>query len=143
MPASPLVAPLLRWYDTEARDLPWRRSGTPPWAVLVSEVMLQQTPVVRVLPAWSAWLERWPEPADLAAVAPGEAVRMWGKLGYPRRALRLHECARVLVQRHDGAVPPTSTSCSPCPASAPTPPERSPPSPSGNVSPSSTPTSAA
>ncbi|MDQ1742338.1 MAG: A/G-specific adenine glycosylase, partial [Pseudonocardiales bacterium] len=72
---------------------------------LVSEVMLQQTPVVRVLPAYRNWLERWPTPAELAADSPGEAVRMWGKLGYPRRALRLHGCATAIVARHGGQVP--------------------------------------
>ena len=75
--------------------------------MLVSEVMLQQTPVVRVLPAWERWLERWPAPADLAAAAPGEAIRMWDRLGYPRRALRLHACAVVIVDRHGGEVPST------------------------------------
>jgi A/G-specific adenine glycosylase len=99
------VDELLAWYDHAARDLPWRRPGVTPWAVLVSEVMLQQTPVTRVLPAYAAWLSRWPTPTALAAVAPGEAVRAWGKLGYPRRALRLHECATALVERHGGEVP--------------------------------------
>ncbi|NHC16522.1 A/G-specific adenine glycosylase, partial [Motilibacter deserti] len=105
MPASPLHAPVLAWYATAARDLPWRQPGTGPWSVLVSEVMLQQTPVARVLPAWQAWLERWPTPADLAAAEPGEAVRQWGRLGYPRRALRLHEAAVAIVERHGGQVP--------------------------------------
>src|SRR3954451_21620331 len=82
-----------RWYAGGARDLPWRRPPVDPWVVLVSEVMLQQTPVSRVLPAWSQWMHRWPAPADLAADAPGEAVRAWGRLGYPRRALRLHAAA--------------------------------------------------
>jgi len=100
-----LAAPLLRWYDRAARDLPWRSPGTTPWGVLVSEVMLQQTPVARVLPAYEAWLERWPAPAALAADAPGEAVRMWGRLGYPRRALRLHACAVALRDRHGGELP--------------------------------------
>ena len=67
--------------------------------------MLQQTPVYRVLPAWAAWMVRWPTPADLAATSPGEAVRAWGRLGYPRRALRLHESARAIVERHGGEVP--------------------------------------
>jgi A/G-specific adenine glycosylase len=102
---SPLVAPLLTWYADAARDLPWRASDAPPWAVLVSEVMLQQTPVARVLPAYDAWLTRWPTPAALAADAPGEAVRMWGRLGYPRRALRLHAAAVRIRDRHDGRVP--------------------------------------
>jgi A/G-specific adenine glycosylase len=93
------------WYSEHARDLPWRRSGTSAWAILVSEVMLQQTPVTRVVPAYLAWLDRWPTPADLVADAPGEAVRMWGRLGYPRRALRLHECAGAIVERYGASVP--------------------------------------
>src|SRR5579884_2874445 len=101
----PVVEPVLAWYTAAARDLPWRRPGVSPWAVLVSEVMLQQTPVARVLPAYHAWLERWPAPAGLAAAPPGEAVRQWGRLGYPRRALRLHETARILAGRHGGEVP--------------------------------------
>lgn len=96
---------VLEWYGRAARDLPWRTAGATPWAVLVSEVMLQQTPVARVLPAYDTWLRRWPTPAALAADAPGEAVRMWGKLGYPRRALRLHECALEILARFAGAVP--------------------------------------
>jgi len=96
---------VLDWYDRNARDLPWRRPGAGAWAVLVSEIMLQQTPVARVLPAYEAWLARWPTPADLAADQPGEAVRAWGRLGYPRRALRLHAAATAVVERHDGAVP--------------------------------------
>jgi A/G-specific adenine glycosylase len=73
--------------------------------VLVSEFMLQQTPVARVLPVWHEWLARWPAPADLAAEPPGEAVRAWGRLGYPRRALRLHRAAQQVVERHGGEVP--------------------------------------
>ena len=95
------------WYAAAQRDLPWRRAGTSAWAVLVSEVMLQQTPVARVIPAYGAWLERWPTPAALAADAPGEAVRMWGRLGYPRRALRLHAAAVTVVAEHDGELPRT------------------------------------
>ncbi|HEU5269606.1 MAG TPA: A/G-specific adenine glycosylase, partial [Jatrophihabitans sp.] len=106
MPASQqLVDPVIEWFGEHARALPWRRPGTSPWAVLVSEVMLQQTPVSRVLPAYRAWLERWPEPADLAADQPGEAVRMWDRLGYPRRALRLHACASAITAEHGGRVP--------------------------------------
>ena len=75
------------------RDLPWRRADATPWSVMVSEFMLQQTPVSRVLGPHEAWLARWPTPADLAATPTGEAVRMWGRLGYPRRALRLHAAA--------------------------------------------------
>lgn len=108
-PADPSLTELhegvLRWWDDHARDLPWRRPGTTPWQVFVSEVMSQQTPVARVVPAWEAWLRRWPTPADLAADTPGEAVRMWQRLGYPRRARRLWEAAVVMVQRHEGEVP--------------------------------------
>jgi A/G-specific adenine glycosylase len=73
--------------------------------VLVSEIMLQQTPVVRVLPEYLSWITRWPTPAALAAAPAGEAIRQWGRLGYPRRALRLHETATILVTRHGGTVP--------------------------------------
>ena len=107
MPSSPLHAPVLNWYAEHARDLPWRSPGTSAWAVLVSEVMLQQTPVARVEPVYRAWLERWPTPAALAAEPPGEAVRAWGRLGYPRRALRLHAAATEVVARHGGELPTT------------------------------------
>ncbi len=93
------------WYDGNRRDLPWRASDRTAWGVLVSEVMLQQTPVARVVPAWTAWMARWPEPAQLAADSPGEAVRQWDRLGYPRRALSLHAAAVAVVRRHDGVVP--------------------------------------
>jgi A/G-specific adenine glycosylase len=93
------------WYATSARDLPWRRAGVSPWGVLVSEIMLQQTPAARVEPVWTEWMSRWPHPVALAAEPSGAAVRAWGRLGYPRRALRLHECAVALADRHDGAVP--------------------------------------
>jgi A/G-specific adenine glycosylase len=99
------AAPVLRWYATHARDLPWRRPGVSAWSVLVSEIMLQQTPVSRVLPAYAAWLARWPTPEALAAATPGDAVRQWGRLGYPRRALRLHATALILAERHGGTVP--------------------------------------
>jgi A/G-specific adenine glycosylase len=104
-PVPALVEPILAWYDLHRRDLPWRRPGASPWAILVSEFMLQQTPVARVVPAYEQWLTRWPTPAALAADSPGEAVRQWGRLGYPRRALRLHEVATALVERHRGEVP--------------------------------------
>jgi A/G-specific adenine glycosylase len=97
--------PLAAWYEASARDLPWRRAGVGPWPVLVSEFMLQQTPVARVLPAYEAWLARWPTAAALASATPADAVRQWGRLGYPRRALRLHACAEVIATRHDGQVP--------------------------------------
>jgi A/G-specific adenine glycosylase len=102
---SALHGPILRWYADHARDLPWRRPEASPWSVLVSELMLQQTPVARVLPVHEAWLERWPTPAALAAEPAGEAVRAWGRLGYPRRALRLHAAAVAIVERYGGEVP--------------------------------------
>jgi len=104
-PHDTLHETVLAWYAANARDLPWRAPDRTPWGVLVSEIMLQQTPVVRVLPAWRAWLERWPAPADLAAEPPGAAVQAWGRLGYPRRALRLHQAAAAIVERHGGQVP--------------------------------------
>jgi A/G-specific adenine glycosylase len=102
-----LAQDVTSWYLGAARDLPWRRPGVGPWPVLVSEVMLQQTQVARVLEPYAAWLERWPTPAALAAAPPGEAVRMWGRLGYPRRALRLHAAAVAVVERHGGELPLT------------------------------------
>jgi A/G-specific adenine glycosylase len=95
---------VLAWFEGSARDLPWRRDPRP-WAVMVSEFMLQQTPVARVLPVFQDWMSRWPTPAALAAASPGEAVRAWGKLGYPRRALRLHASAVAIVDNHGGEVP--------------------------------------
>jgi A/G-specific adenine glycosylase len=100
-----VVARILDWYAGHARDLPWRRPGTSPWAVMVSEFMLQQTPVERVRVPWTTWLERWPTPEALAAAPAGEAVRAWGRLGYPRRALRLHQAAVAIAERFDGRVP--------------------------------------
>ncbi|MGY1914762.1 A/G-specific adenine glycosylase [Blastococcus sp. SYSU DS0973] len=103
--SEPAGETIVDWYATAARDLPWRAAGVDPWAVLVSEVMLQQTPVARVEPVWRAWLQRWPTPADLAAAPPAEVIRAWGKLGYPRRALRLREAATAVTERHGGVVP--------------------------------------
>ena len=84
---------LLEWYASHGRDLPWRRTRDP-YAILVSEVMLQQTQVERVVPRYRAWLERWPTVEALAAAAPGDAIREWQGLGYNRRALNLHRAAR-------------------------------------------------
>jgi A/G-specific adenine glycosylase len=100
-----LATPLVEWYRENARDLPWRRPGFGAWGVLVSEFMLQQTPVNRVIPHLEAWLARWPSPADLAAAAPADAVRQWANLGYPRRALWLHRAAVEIRDRHDDVVP--------------------------------------
>ena len=105
IPGADLHSPVIDWFDDNARDLPWRHPEAGAWGVLVSEFMLQQTPVSRVLPVYEQWLARWPRPADLAAEAPGEAVRAWGRLGYPRRALRLHGAAVAITERHGGDVP--------------------------------------
>ena len=100
-----LARTVATWYRINARDLPWRADGFGAWGILVSEVMLQQTPVARVIGPLASWLERWPTPADLASAPAGEAVRAWGRLGYPRRALRLHACAIAIVELHGGVVP--------------------------------------
>jgi A/G-specific adenine glycosylase len=102
---SSYLDPVRRWYAANARDLPWRAASASPWSVLVSEVMLQQTPVTRVLPAHAAWLARWPDPAALASATPADALRQWDRLGYPRRAVRLHASAGVMATRHGGRVP--------------------------------------
>ena len=104
MPA-PVTDPLIAWYGEHARDLPWRHPEFGAWGILVSEFMLQQTQVSRVIPLLAAWIERWPTPADLAADSPAEAVRMWANLGYPRRALWLHRAAEQIATRHDNVVP--------------------------------------
>lgn len=103
--AAAYTEPVLAWYEQNARDLPWRAAEATPWGILVSEIMLQQTPVNRVLPVWEQWIRAWPTPAALAAEPAGEAVRAWGRLGYPRRALRLHASAVAIVERHGGEVP--------------------------------------
>lgn len=100
-----VVERVLQWYDVHARDLPWRRPGVGAWEVMVSEFMLQQTPVARVLEPWRQWIARWPSPSDLAAAPAGDAVRAWGRLGYPRRALRLHRAAEAITEHHGGRVP--------------------------------------
>ncbi|GAA1056421.1 A/G-specific adenine glycosylase [Agromyces luteolus] len=104
-PSRSIAEAVNRWFAGAARPLPWRAADVSPWAVLVSEFMLQQTQVARVQPRWEEWMRRWPTPADLAAAPPSEAVRMWDRLGYPRRALWLHRAATEIVERHGGAVP--------------------------------------
>lgn len=90
---------VVEWFAGAARPLPWRAAGVSPWAVLVSEVMSHQTPMSRVEPVWRAWMDRWPTPGALAQAPTAEVVLAWGSLGYPRRALRLQECARVVAAR--------------------------------------------
>jgi A/G-specific adenine glycosylase len=100
------IAPAVSdWFRANGRDLPWRKPDFTAWGVLVSEFMLQQTPVVRVIPRLEEWLARWPTPADLASVPPGDAVRAWGRLGYPRRALKLHASAVIITEQYGGVVP--------------------------------------
>ncbi|WP_241004380.1 A/G-specific adenine glycosylase [Conexibacter sp. SYSU D00693] len=94
---DPAVGALLEWYGREARDLPWRRT-TDPYAILVSEVMLQQTQVARVVPRFEAWLEQWPDEAALAAAPLDEVLRAWVGLGYNRRAVRLREACAVVAR---------------------------------------------
>jgi A/G-specific adenine glycosylase len=111
-PPASLAAPeligwpeLVGWYDRSRRDLPWRNPGVSPWQILVSEFMLQQTPVTRVLPVWPEWVARWPTASATAAVSAADVLRAWGKLVYPRRAKRLHECATVIADEHADVVP--------------------------------------
>lgn len=96
---------LVRWYAKARRDLPWRASGVSAWQILVSEFMLQQTPVARVAPIWVDWVDRWPTPSATAQAGSAAVLRAWGKLGYPRRAKRLHECATVIAAEHGDVVP--------------------------------------
>ncbi|MFW0108096.1 A/G-specific adenine glycosylase [Rothia sp. P7181] len=96
---------VISWFEKNQRDLPWRAPTRTGWEVMVSEFMLQQTPVKRVLPVWEYWLERWSTPAALAAEDSATILRAWGRLGYPRRALRLHEAAKTIVEKHSGIVP--------------------------------------
>ncbi len=105
MAAPTLADQAIEWFDQHGRDLPWRRPETTPWGVLVSEIMSQQTPVARVTPTWETWLDRWPTPAGLAGASTADAIRLWGRLGYPRRALRLHETSILITTRHAGTVP--------------------------------------
>jgi A/G-specific adenine glycosylase len=104
-----LEALITTWYADHGRDLPWRHRGVGAWPIMVSEFMLQQTPVARVLPAYQSWLARWPSPPALARATPADAVRQWDRLGYPRRALRLHQSAEIIASKHAGTVPDAIT----------------------------------
>jgi A/G-specific adenine glycosylase len=100
---SSLEKPIIDWFKKNKRDLPWR--NTTPWGVMVSEYMLQQTPVNRVLPKWNEWMQRWPTPADLAKASPAQVITAWGRLGYPRRALRLHAAAQIIATEYKNEIP--------------------------------------
>lgn len=104
---EPVNTTIVEWFSAHSRDLPWRSPQRTPWGVYVSEFMLQQTPVDRVLPRWHDWLTRWPTPAALADSTVGDALRHWDRLGYPRRAKWLHEGATLMVANHGGGVPST------------------------------------
>jgi A/G-specific adenine glycosylase len=94
---------ITNWFKKNQRDLPWRKTDA--WGVLVSEIMLQQTPVVRVLPVYTEWMKRWPTPRDMAKASGGDVITAWGRLGYPRRALRLLECAKVISSDYNNRIP--------------------------------------
>ena len=93
------------WYWKNKRPLPWRNST--PWGVVVSEFMLQQTPVNRVLPVWEVWMKKWPTPKHLAKAKKPDVIKYWGRLGYPRRALRLHETSKIITTKYRGSIPKT------------------------------------
>lgn len=105
--AHDVHATLKQWWLNNARELPWRFGHTSPWGVLVSEVMSQQTQMSRVVPYWQMWMQQWPDPQSLSQATAAEILTAWGKLGYPRRALRLQECARVITQDYHGILPTT------------------------------------
>ena len=107
MSGSSYEREIISWFKGAKRDLPWRK--TDPYGVLVSEIMLQQTPVQRVLPIYEDWMRRWPTPSHLAKASPAEVITAWGRLGYPRRALRLHECAKVITSEYKGQLPQTES----------------------------------
>lgn len=100
-----ITDPVRDWYRANKRELPWRDGCTDAWGVLVSEIMLQQTPVSRVEPAWRNWMRQWPRPVDLAQASPADVIRAWDRLGYPRRALRLRDAAIAIATAHNGEVP--------------------------------------
>ena len=100
---------MIDWYHSHARPLPWRAADVTPWGILVSEFMLQQTQVDRVIPKWQLWMSTWPTPESLAAAPLADVLRAWQGLGYPRRAMRLQASAQEIVERWDGQVPQGET----------------------------------
>ena len=107
MPEKKIDTEVAQWFKKNKRDLPWRKTDA--WGILVSEFMLQQTPVNRVLPVYNQWMQKWPTAAALAKATPAEVITSWGRLGYPRRALRLHECAKEITSQHGGKIPTTES----------------------------------
>ena len=105
--AADIALRLAAWWEASARDLPWRFGRASAWGVLVSEVMSQQTQMSRVVPYWTAWMERWPDARALAKAPKAEVITAWGRLGYPRRALRLQECARTVAEQYHDELPRT------------------------------------
>lgn len=105
MTDSPLVTAVVDWYRADHRDFPWRDADVTAWGILVSEVMSHQTQMSRVVPRWQEFMRRWPTPAAAAEASDAEILRVWDRLGYPRRALALRQCAVAIVERHGGEVP--------------------------------------
>lgn len=103
--ADSIAVALSAWFARHKRPFPWRDARTNGWGILVSEFMSQQTQIERVVPKWLEWMKRWPTPSALAADAAGEAVKAWDRLGYPRRALWLHQAATVIASEHVNVVP--------------------------------------
>ncbi|MEF3323539.1 A/G-specific adenine glycosylase [Gulosibacter sp. GYB002] len=105
MTDNPLVTAVIDWYRFDHRDFPWRDPDVTPWGILVSEVMSHQTQMSRVTSRWLEFMRRWPTPAAAAQASDAEILRVWDRLGYPRRALALRQCAVAIVERHDGEIP--------------------------------------
>src|SRR5690348_11113410 len=104
MSAEKIVTVLLEWFAAHARDLPWRRSRDP-YAIWVSEIMLQQTQVGTVIPFWQRWMQALPTIGSLARANPAKIHKLWEGLGYYTRVRNLHKAARVIIQQHGGEVP--------------------------------------
>ncbi len=96
---------ILHWYSLHKRDLPWRKEGIDPYKVVVSEIMLQQTQVPRVIEKFKEFLEKFPTIQDLARASNAEVIQAWSGMGYNRRALLLHQFARKIVENYDGVIP--------------------------------------
>ena len=108
--SSAEVSRVIQWFQQNARPLPWREPEVSAWGILVSEFMLQQTQVDRVIPKWQDWMRRWPSPSSLATAPVADVLRAWQGLGYPRRAMRLHASALAIVSDWGGEVPADESS---------------------------------